>query len=265
MGIEIELIAALFAVALVAGCFDAIAGGGGLLTVPALLLAGLDPVSAIATNKLQGLASTLSSTAAFAGRGLIVWRSAWAIAAVGGVASVAGALSVSLLSRPLLEALVPLLLLAIALYFATARRFSDRDAHPRLSLPTFTALVPPPVGFYDGVFGPGAGSFYMAGFVGLLGYGVVKATAHTKLANAASNLGAFLLFAVMGAVVWPLGLSMALGAILGAQLGSVLAIRLGARLIRPLLVTLSCLMALRLLWDPANPLRQGVSAFLAQL
>ncbi len=89
----------LFLVAVVAGCFDAIAGGGGLLTVPALLLAGLDPVSAVATNKLQGSAGTVSATLAFARRGLIDWRRGWPIAVIAAIASVAGALCASLLSK----------------------------------------------------------------------------------------------------------------------------------------------------------------------
>jgi uncharacterized membrane protein YfcA len=98
----------------------------------------------------------------------------------------------------------------------------------------------------------------MIGFVTLLGLGVVKGTAHTKLANAASNLGSLALFALGGHVVWAIGLMMAVGAFIGAQIGSRLAIRMGARLIRPLLVTIACLMALRLLSDPANPLRRTV-------
>lgn len=260
---DLATLALLFAVAVAAACFDALAGGGGLITVPALLLAGLDPVSAIATNKLQGSAGTVSATLAFARRGLIAWRSAWPIAVVAAGAGVAGALSVSLVSRPVLDAAVPCVLVAIAIYFATARKMSNADAAARIGPALFTAMVVPLVGFYDGVFGPGAGSFYMVGFVTLLGHGVVRATAHTKLANASSNLGGLALFAATGAVVWPVGLVMALGAILGAQVGSALAIRMGARLIRPLLVAISCAMALKLLSDPANPIRRAVAGWWA--
>ena len=261
-GAEAEIVAAFFLVALVAGCFDAIAGGGGLVTVPALLLAGLDPVAAIATNKLQGSFGTLSATAAFARRGLIAWRSASTVALLAGAGSLLGALSVGLLSRQVLEALVALLLVVIALYFAFSRRMRDEDAQARIPPLGFALLVAPVIGFYDGVFGPGAGSFYMVSFVTLLGYGTIKATAHTKLANAASNLGSLSLFIAMGAVVWPLGLAMAAGALLGAQAGSLLALRLGARLIRPLLVIIACLMAARLLSDPNNPLRQALARLL---
>ncbi|MGU3359299.1 TSUP family transporter [Methylobacterium sp. M6A4_1b] len=262
-GVDIGLIAGLFAVAVAAGCVDAIAGGGGLLTVPALLLAGLDPVSAIATNKLQGSAGAVSSTLAFARRRLIHWPDAWKIAVSAACASVAGALCVSLLPRTVLDAAVPILLVAIAIYFATAKRMSNEDATARITPNWFALTWAPAVGFYDGVFGPGAGAFYMIGFVTLLGLGVVRGTAHTKLANAASNLGSLALFALSGHVVWAIGLTMAVGAFLGAQIGSRLAIRMGARLIRPLLVTIACVMALRLLSDPANPLRRAVVGLFA--
>ncbi|WP_132251309.1 TSUP family transporter [Methylobacterium segetis] len=262
-GVEWDLIAGLFAVAVAAGCVDAIAGGGGLITMPALILSGLDPVSAIATNKLQSSAGSGSATLAFARRGLIDWPRAWPIAVMAGGASILGALCVSLLPRAVLDAAVPVLLIGMALYFATAKRMSSEDATARLTPAAFALSLAPAVGFYDGVFGPGAGAFYMVGFVTLLGLGVVRATAHTKLANAASNLGSLALFAASGHVVWSIGLAMAAGAFLGAQVGSMLALRLGARLIRPLLVTIACAMALRLLSDPANPLRQAVLGLLA--
>ncbi len=251
-------LAGLFGVAVVAGCFDAIAGGGGLITLPALLLAGLDPVSAIATNKLQSSGGSVSASIAFARRGLIRWPEALPVALAAGAASVVGALCVSLLPKGALDAMVPLLLVGIALYFATARRIGNADATARISPQLFATTLAPAVGFYDGVFGPGAGAFYMIGFVTLLGLGVVRATAHTKLANAASNLGSLALFAIQGAVIWPVGLAMALGAFVGAKAGSALAVRLGARLIRPLLVVIACAMAVRLLSDPANPLRRAV-------
>ena len=253
------LVAGLFGVSLIAGCCDAIAGGGGLLTLPALLLAGLDPVTAIATNKLQGTAGSVSATIAFARRGLIRWREAAPAALSAGAAGLAGAFCVSLLPKGVLSAVVPLLLIGIAVYFATARRIRNEDAAARIAPGLFAVTLAPVVGFYDGVFGPGAGSFYMIGFVSLLGLGIVRATAHTKLANAASNLASLAVFAIQGVIVWPVGLAMALGAFLGAQAGSVLAMRLGARLIRPLLVIIACAMALRLLGNPDNPLRQAVS------
>ena len=165
---------ALFAVGVVAAIFDAIAGGGGLLTLPALLIAGLDPVAAIATNKLQSSGGSVSATVVFARRGLIQWPLAWAYAAGAFVAAILGALSVALLPRDLLKAMVPVVLIGVALYFILARRPSDVDARSRMMPLAFAATFVPTIGFYDGIFGPGAGSFYMIGFVTLLGYGITK-------------------------------------------------------------------------------------------
>lgn len=262
-GVDVQTLGMLCAIAAIGGCVDAIGGGGGLLTVPALLLAGLDPVSAIATNKAQGAAGALSSALAFARAKLVDWRTAAPVALAAGAASILGALSVTLVDRRALEALAPALLVAIALYFLLAPRLAEEDAHARIPPALFAALIAPLVGFYDGVFGPGAGSLYMIGFVSLLGYGVLRATAHTKIANAASNFGALGLYAATGAVVWPVGLAMAVCAFIGAQIGARLAMRLGARLIRPLLVIVACAMAIKLLADPANPLRQMVRSLLA--
>lgn len=258
--LDATTLAGLAAVALLAGCVDAIAGGGGLLTLPALLLAGLDPAQAIATNKVQGAIGTASATFVFAQKRLIDWRSAWGFALVAFAGSIAGALSVRFLSRAALDALIPAILIAVSLYFLLSRGLREEDAATRVSAFVFGLVAPGPIGFYDGLFGPGAGSFYMVAFVTLLGYGVVRATAHTKLLNLSSNFGSLLLYAATGSIVWPVGLVMAGMAFVGAQIGSRLAIKLGARLIRPLLVVISSLAALRLLWDPSNPWRHALAA-----
>ncbi|MBZ6077464.1 TSUP family transporter [Microvirga puerhi] len=252
--------AALAAISFLAGFVDSIAGGGGLLTVPALLIAGLDPAQAIATNKVQGAVAAASATYTFGRKGLIVWSSAWRFAGISFLSGIVGALCVQFLPKSVLDGLIPVLLVAIAAFFALSPKVGNEDVHARMTALTFGLTVPVAVGFYDGIFGPGAGSFYMLGFVTLLGYGVVRATAHTKLLNLCSNLGSLLLYAATGAVVWPLGLVMAAASLLGAQVGSHLALRHGTRIIRPLLVIVSSLMALKLLVDPANPWHQALRA-----
>ncbi len=258
MEIGVEVVAALAVVALCAGFFDAIAGGGGLLTVPALLLAGFDPATAVATNKLQGSFGTLSATVTFARAGRIDWAAAAPMAASAAIGAVAGAAVVGLLPSALFSAVVPFLLVGIAVYFWLGPRLDSGDARRRLSPALFAATLAPLVGFYDGVFGPGAGSFYMMGLVTLLGLDLVRATAQTKLLNASSNVASLLFFIAAGLVVWPVGLAMGACATLGAQLGSRLALRKGARLIRPLLIAVCCATALRMLLDPGNPLRRAI-------
>ena len=127
------------------------------------------------------------------------------------------------------------------------RRLSKVASRMRPGVFTLTAV--PLIAAYDGLFGPGTGSFFMIAFVALAGYGVLKATAHTKLLNFASNLGSLAVFAFSGATWWITGFAMALGQVVGAAIGARVAMRVGARVIRPLLVVTSTAMALRLIWQ----------------
>lgn len=241
--------------AFAAGFVDSIAGGGGLITVPALLLAGLSPVEALGTNKLQGLFGSGSATITYASKGHVDLRRQLptALMALGG--SAIGALAATIVPGAWLSAALPVVLVAIALYFAFKPNMDDVDRVRRLSPFLFGFLVVPILGFYDGVFGPGAGSFYMLAFVSLAGFGILKATAHTKLLNFSSNIGGFAVFASVGVVAWKIGLMMGVAQFLGARVGAHLAIRNGARLIKPLLVVVCVGLAAKLLADPANPLR----------
>lgn len=245
----------LIVAAFIAGFVDSIAGGGGLITVPALMLAGLSPVQALGTNKLQGLFGSGSATLAYAAGGHVDLRAQapWAVLSFAGAA--AGALLATLVPGDLLRVALPFMLIAIALYFAFRRGMDDTDRASRMSTFMFGLLVVPAIGFYDGLFGPGTGSFFMLAYVMLAGYGVLKATAHTKLLNFASNLGGFAAFALAGAVVWKIGLAMGIAQFLGARLGARLAMKKGARLIRPLLVIVCVALAARLLADETNPIR----------
>lgn len=238
-----------------AGFMDAIAGGGGLVTVPALLLAGFSPVEALGTNKLQSLFGTGSSVIAYASKGHVDVKAQlpWALLAF--LASIGGALLATILPGEVLNTVLPILLIAIAVYFTLKPTLDDLDRARRISPFLFGLTVVPLVGFYDGAFGPGTGSFFMMAFVALAGFGVLKATAHTKLLNFASNIGGFVAFASVGAVSWPVGLLMGACQFLGARLGAALAMNRGARLIKPLLIVVCILLAGRLLLDEHNPLR----------
>jgi len=250
-----ETVAILAGIAFIAGLVDSIAGGGGLLALPALLIAGLDPVAALATNKLQGTFGTGSAVISYARQRHINFRSSLPMVAATFVGAVLGVLAVAIAPVRLLSAVLPLLLIAMAVYFVLSRRLSNEDARPRISRRRFGLTLAPGLGFYDGVFGPGTGAFYLLGFVTLLGYGVVRASAHTRLLNFTSNVASLLAFALSGKIVWVVGLAMGAGQFLGAQLGTRLAIAHGARIIRPLLVAVCCAMAVKLLLDPANPWR----------
>ncbi|MCC2610269.1 TSUP family transporter [Neorhizobium petrolearium] len=250
-----HLVLMLFLASFFAGFVDSIAGGGGLITIPAMLIAGIPPLESIATNKLQSQFGSASATIAYARRGHVNLRKQLPMAAMSLLGGAIGAILASMVPAKWLAAAIPFLLIAIAVFFAVKPNLNDSDSHQRVTPFVFGLTVVPLVGLYDGVFGPGAGSFYMLGFVLLAGFGMLKATAHTKLINLGSNFGSFLIFAATGSVLWKIGLLMGIGQFFGAQVGSRMAMRSGAKLIKPLLV-LSCLaLALKLLADPAHPVR----------
>ncbi|ARO15796.1 conserved inner membrane protein [Ketogulonicigenium robustum] len=242
-----DVLALLMAAAFFAGIIDSIAGGGGLITLPVLMLAGAPPVTAIATNKIQGVFGTATAAYSYARAGHVDLRKQVWPALVAFIASICGAVLTSHLPVEWIKAGLPFLLVGIALFFALKPGLDDTDRRQRLTGTLFAATVVPLVGFYDGLVGPGAGSFYMIGFVLLAGYGVLKATAHTKLLNLASNVGGMLAFAIVATPWWITGLLMGVAQIAGAYVGSRLAMRVGARIIKPLLVVTSSLLAIRLL------------------
>lgn len=239
----------LILAAFVAGFVDSIAGGGGLITVPALLLAGADPVQALATNKLQGTFGAGTAALAYARAGHVRLGSQLLMAAVACAAGAAGALVAHLMPAAVLRVIMPVVLIGVASFFAFRRGLSDLDRTERMKPAVFAFTAVPLIAAYDGFFGPGTGSFFMMGFVLLAGFGVLKATAHTKLLNFASNIGSLLVFVPSGATWWAVGLGMAAAQVAGASLGARVAMRVGARLIRPLLVVTSTGMALRLIWQ----------------
>jgi uncharacterized protein len=232
-----------------AGFVDAIAGGGGLISVPALLLAGAAPVEALATNKLQGSFGAGTAMLTYARAGQVRLRDQAGMAAISALAAAIGASVAHLIPAELLRVIMPVVLIAVALFFALKRGLTDADRAVRMAPPVFALIFVPLVAAYDGFFGPGTGSFFMLGFVLLAGYGILKATAHTKMLNFASNVGSLLVFIPTGATWWVTGFAMAAAQIAGASLGARLALRIGSGLIRPLLVVVSTAMALRLLWQ----------------
>ncbi|TXH96631.1 MAG: hypothetical protein E6Q73_13420 [Pseudorhodobacter sp.] len=239
----------LILAAFVAGFVDSIAGGGGLIAMPMLLIAGATPLEALATNKLQGAFGAGTATVAYARAGHVRLKDQLGMAAVSALAAAAGALVAKAMPADVLRIIMPVILVAVAAFFALKPGLSDMDRVQRLSPALFTFTAVPLIAAYDGFFGPGTGSFFMLAFVMLAGFGMLKATAHTKLLNFASNIGSLCIFIPSGAMWWGVGIGMSLAQIAGATLGAKMAMKIGARLIKPLIVTVSVAMALRLLWQ----------------
>jgi uncharacterized protein len=247
---DLTILVALGFVGLLAGFVDAIAGGGGLIAIPALLAVGIPPVTAFGTNKLQSVVGTVIAAFTYWRKGFVSLRLlAIAIPLTFG-GSFLGALAVKSIDTTVLQYAVPVALIAVALYFAFAPRLTDEDSHARLGVATFLPLMGFAVGFYDGILGPGTGSFMTLGFVTLFGFGVTRAAGNTKVLNLTSNLGALALFIPSGNVVWLVAGVMIVGQIIGGYLGALTGIRFGAKLIRPLVVVVSIALAVKLLVFP---------------
>lgn len=244
-----EVLAILLAAAFAAGFVDAIAGGGGLITLPVLMLSGVPPVQALATNKIQGMFGAGTAAFSYARSGHVDPKAQAPAALLAAAASFGGALLVTVLPTEWIRLILPVLLIGIALFFALRPGLDDSDRTRRLSPLIFTLTAVPLVAGYDGLLGPGAGSFYMLSFVLLSGYGILKATAHTKLLNFASNVGGLLAFALVAQPLWLLGLTMGVVQIAGARLGAKMALKQGAKVIKPLLVITSLSLAAKLLWE----------------
>lgn len=244
-----EILLALFFVATAAGFIDAMAGGGGLLTLPALLAAGLSPTQALATNKLQGSFGSFSASWYFVRNGIVNLREMRLAILCTFIGAAIGAEAVQFLDASILTSLIPVLLIAISLYFLLAPTTKRTAGEPRLSEAMFALCIGGSVGFYDGFFGPGTGSIFTVCFVALGHFSLVEATARTKILNFTSNIAALLFFLLAGLPVWEIGLTMAVGGFIGAQFGAKVVVTKGQQWIRPVVITMSMLMAVKLLWQ----------------
>lgn len=221
---------ALVAVAFVAGVVDAIGGGGGLLTVPALLTAGLPPQLVVGTNKGSAVFGSGAALVRFARAGLIERGRVGSLLALGALGSLGGATLLLALDPSVLRPLVLILLLVAGLVVAFVR--PRPSAAPPINRGLGVAALALVVGAYDGFFGPGTGTFLIIGFVTLLHFSLSRASANAKVVNFASNLAALILLASQGVVQWEVSVPMAVGQLLGGALGAHLAVRGGDRLVR---------------------------------
>jgi uncharacterized protein len=250
--IEPAMLAVLAIVAFIAGFIDAVAGGGGMLTVPALLSLGLPPHIALGTNKVA--ASFASSTAAFTyyRKGMFTpafWRASFISTLIG--ASI-GTLAVNALSTAWLEKVLPLVILMAALYTLLHRPQEGQLNDQLLSdeqRPYKQWLQGLTLGFYDGVAGPGTGAFWTVSSMLLYRLNILLASGVAKAMNFTSNITSLITFAILGHIDWLLGLTMGLCLMVGAYVGAHSAIRFGAAFIRPVFATVVSLLAVKLAYD----------------
>jgi uncharacterized membrane protein YfcA len=245
---------ALCAAAFLAGFIDSVVGGGGLIQLPALLilLPHATPVPDIlGTNKFVGLTGTSAAAWNYARQVKIEWGAVWPAAVCGLVFSFCGALSVSHLNPAVLRPMILLLLTAVAVYTFRRQDFGALHA-PRLAPGArgpLSALMGGVVGFYDGFFGPGTGSFLIFGFIGIFGFDFLTASAGAKIINSATNLSTVGYFASTGHVLYRLALPMAVCNVLGSFTGTRLAILRGSRFVRVFFLVVVCAIICKLAFD----------------
>jgi uncharacterized membrane protein YfcA len=237
---------------LAAGFIDAVVGGGGLIQLPALLLVpGITPVQALATNKLGGVFGTTTSAVTYYRRVRPDLRTALPMAGVALVSSFLGASVAALLPVGVFKPVIVVALIAIAVLTLRRPTLGEvtvlRHVGPRHH--GTAAAVGVAIGFYDGILGPGTGSFLVFAMVSLLGYDFLSASAKAKIVNCATNLGALLFFVPHGSVFWGLGLLLGVANMVGGYVGARTATARGSRFIRAAFLTVVAVLVARLGWD----------------
>ena len=250
---ELEVVLFLVAASGFAGLVDSIAGGGGLIQLPSLLVAlpNTQPSVILGTNKLPSSLGTATATFTYLRRLRPNLRIAILMAVPAFMGSALGARVATLIPK---DAFRPIILMALVGVFSYTLIKKDlglvesKSTNERKNGLTaiFFGLV---IGFYDGIFGPGTGTFLMLILVGLLGYAFLEATVTTKIVNLSTNIGAILIFGISGQIMWTLGLTMAIGNVIGGLIGARLAIRGGSRLIRKVFLFATVLLIARLAFD----------------
>ena len=251
------VLAGLLVAAFLAGGIDAIVGGGGLIQLPALFsaLPGTPPATLLGTSKLAGFAGTASATLRYARAVTFPWRVLTPALGVAFASAVGGAIVVTQVSPAFFRPLVPVLLTAVLAY--TLLRPDLGGEHRPRTLDRTSALgglaLVGAIGFYDGFFGPGTGSFLMLVFIRHYGFDFINAAAAARLVNVATNLAALAWFGARGHVLWPTGLAMAVANVAGAQVGTRLALTRGTGFVRGVFVTVVSALILKTGWAAFAP------------
>lgn len=235
-----------------AGLIDAVAGGGGLISLPAYLAAGLPPHLATGTNKCSSTFGTLFSTLRFMKNKKICYYSAITSAATALIGSYLGARLNMIVDEKYLRYMLVIALPIIAIFLIFKKDFGE-ESHIKeqkpLKVVVLSILSGLLIGAYDGFFGPGTGTFLILVYTGIIGFDLITASGNAKIVNLASNVAAFITFALSGKIIWTIGLPAALFGILGNWIGSGLALKGGQKVIKPMFfVTLGLLMC-KIIYD----------------
>lgn len=228
---------------------DSIAGGGGIISVPAYMIAGLPPHMVLGTNKFTASMASLTSSINFIKSGNCNFKFLKIVAPFTLIGSILGVKAVLLLDESFLQPLVLVLVLAIGIYTFFSKSIGEKDTFKGLNKRniTISIIFAFSLGFYDGFFGPGTGSFLIFGLINILGFNFLKASANARVLNFVSNIAALVTFAFSGNINYLVGIPVCVFMILGAKLGTKLAINKGSKVIKPIFVTMSLAVAIKML------------------
>jgi len=232
-----------------AGFVDSVVGGGGMISLPTFLALGLPPTLALGTNKVVGISTAIASSACYGASRSINWKVVIPTACFGVMASAIGAFTATVTDPTVLRPIILIGLFLVATYLLFKNRFGLQERPKKLHHPFWGILLGVGVGFYDGFFGPGTGTFLMMAFVGLFGEELLRASANSRLINFATNLGALMLFASRGQVHFSYALPGAIAAFVGGLCGATWAIRKGSKAIRPVFIIAVWALMIKLVWD----------------
>lgn len=245
-----EIVVFLLVAGFIAAFIDSVVGGGGLISLPAMMLTGLPTSVVLGTNKIASTMCSMTSTLSFLRSGKIDCSIALWLFPLSFIGSVLGAYTVRNIPSEFLKPLVVVLLIVIAVYTVFKKEWGSKSTYFGLTTKTkcLIAVTIFGIGFYDGFFGPGAGSFFIFSFL-LLGFDFVVAAGNAKVMNFASNIGAVITFIYLDSVNFQYGLIMGVAMIAGAIVGSRLAIKSGVTYVRPLFIGVTSLLIGKQLWD----------------
>ena len=249
MELELWQFAVLFAAAFFGGFIDSIAGGGGLISLPALLAVGVPPHVAIATNRFQGSFGSFTAALNFIRKGYVDAAEILRGVIFTFIGGLVGAYVLLLIDAKFLNYLIPILLLALFFFMIFSPNLGEAPAKPKMSKKSFYAIFGLVLGFYDGFFGPGAGSFWTFAMVALIGLNMKKAVAHTKILNFTSNIVSLAVFIAGGQILWAVGLLMGAGQVLGAYFGSNMVMKKDVKFVRIVFLAVVGATILKLVYD----------------
>ena len=239
-----EILTFLFIVGMVAGFLDTLVGGGGLLAVPALLLSGIPPIYVLGTNKFQGSMGTGIATLLLFRKKKLEWNAIKYLMLASFIGSVIGGAIVQFIDTKVLSFVIPIVLVFIAIYFIISPK-PKVGPQNSVSNRSFDKYAVPSIGFYDGMFGPGAGSFFVMTGVMLKKLAIIQATILAKPLNFASNIAGFVVFFSFGHIAFLIGLIMMLGQLIGSFCGTHYLVKANPRVLRLMIVVISLAMLIR--------------------